>query len=57
MSGLRILVLAPESNPESHQPVRWYYQAEALARLHEVTLVFTPQTKRQCVGPGARFMR
>src|SRR5262245_10019945 len=40
MSGLRILVLAPECNPESiTNPSVGYYHAEALARLHEVTLV------------------
>lgn len=40
MSPLRILLLAPECNPESlTNPSIGYYQAEALARLHEVTLV------------------
>lgn len=40
MSGLRILLLAPECNPESlTNPSIGYYHAEALARLHKVTLV------------------
>jgi glycosyltransferase involved in cell wall biosynthesis len=39
MSALRILLIAPESNPESlTNPSIAYYHAEALARLHEVTL-------------------
>jgi hypothetical protein len=40
MSALRILILAPESNPESvTNPAVGYYHAEALARHHAVTLV------------------
>src|SRR5262245_36389819 len=40
MSGLRILLIAPEANPESlTNPSIAYYHAEALARLHEVTLL------------------
>src|SRR5262249_23323930 len=37
---LRILLLAPDCNPESiSTPLIGYAQAEALARLHKVTLV------------------
>src|SRR5271154_7202100 len=40
MSRLRILVLAPDANPESISVnLVCYLHAEALARLHEVTLV------------------
>jgi glycosyltransferase involved in cell wall biosynthesis len=40
MSRLRILVLAPDTNPESITgPLLSYRQAEALAQLHDVTLV------------------
>lgn len=40
MTSLRILLLAPECNPESvTNPSIGYFQAEALARLHDVTLV------------------
>jgi glycosyltransferase involved in cell wall biosynthesis len=40
MSRLRILVLAPDCNPDSIcGPLISYSQAEALARLHDVTLV------------------
>jgi glycosyltransferase involved in cell wall biosynthesis len=40
MSRLRILVLAPDANPEGTcGPLLSFSQAEALARLHEVTLV------------------
>jgi hypothetical protein len=39
MSRLRILVLAPDANPDSVTgPLIAYSQAQALARLHEVTL-------------------
>jgi len=39
MSRLRILVLAPDTNPESITgPLLSFRQAEALARLHDVTL-------------------
>jgi glycosyltransferase involved in cell wall biosynthesis len=40
MNSLRILLLAPETNPESiSTPLIGYLHAEALARLHKVTLV------------------
>jgi glycosyltransferase involved in cell wall biosynthesis len=40
MSRLRILLLAPDANPESITgPLLSYCQAEALARIHDVTLV------------------
>ena len=40
MNSLRVLVLAPETNPESiSTPLIGYLHGEALARLHEVTLV------------------
>src|SRR3989442_2131736 len=40
MSGLRILLLAPDCNPDSiSTPLIGYEHAEALARLHTVTLV------------------
>jgi glycosyltransferase involved in cell wall biosynthesis len=40
MSRLRILVLAPDANPEGTcGPLLSFSQAEALARLHDVTLV------------------
>ena len=40
MSRLRILVLAPDANPESISVnLVCYRHAEALAQLHEVTLV------------------
>src|SRR5579864_762580 len=40
MSRLRVLVLAPDANPESIcGPLIGYSQAQALAQLHDVTLV------------------
>jgi glycosyltransferase involved in cell wall biosynthesis len=40
MNGLRILVLAPECNPDGlTNPSIGYHQAEALAQMHAVTLV------------------
>jgi glycosyltransferase involved in cell wall biosynthesis len=40
MSGLRILLLAPDANPEGTcGPLLSFSQAEALAQLHDVTLV------------------
>jgi len=55
MSALRILLLAPESNPESlTNPSVGYYHAEALARLHKVTLVVhasNEEAVRQGGGP------
>jgi glycosyltransferase involved in cell wall biosynthesis len=57
MSGLRILVLAPEANPEGlTNPSIGYHQAEALARLHEVTLVFYA-TNEEAVRRGSAPFR
>jgi len=43
---LRILLLAPGCNPESITiPLEGYSQAEALARLHDVTLVIRPSSE------------
>jgi glycosyltransferase involved in cell wall biosynthesis len=43
MSRLRILLLAPDANPESITgPLLSFCQAEALARIHDVTLVIRP---------------
>jgi glycosyltransferase involved in cell wall biosynthesis len=43
MSRLRILVLAPDCNPEGiTNPLIGYCHAEALAQLHDVTLVTNP---------------
>src|SRR5215471_16460861 len=43
MSPLRILLLAPDANPESITgPLLSFCQAEALARLHHVTLIIRP---------------
>jgi glycosyltransferase involved in cell wall biosynthesis len=46
MARLRILLLAPGCNPESITiPLEGYCQAEALARLHDVTLVARPSSE------------
>jgi glycosyltransferase involved in cell wall biosynthesis len=46
MSRLHILVLAPDANPESITgPLLSFRQAEALARLHDVTLVIRSTTE------------
>ena len=46
MSRLRILVLAPDCNPEGITiPLEGYCQAEALAQLHDVTLVTRPSSE------------
>jgi glycosyltransferase involved in cell wall biosynthesis len=46
MARLRILLLAPGCNPESITiPLEGYCQAEALARLHDVTLVIRPSSE------------
>jgi glycosyltransferase involved in cell wall biosynthesis len=43
---LRILLLAPGSSPDgTHGPLIGYSQSEALARLHDVTLVIRPGTE------------
>jgi glycosyltransferase involved in cell wall biosynthesis len=55
MSRLRILVLAPDANPESITgPLLSFRQAEALARLHDVTLVIRSKGEdavRRAQGP------
>ncbi len=57
MSALRILVLAPESNPESvTNPSVGYYHAEALARNHAVTLVVYASNE-EAVRRGGRPLR
>ena len=56
MSALRILLLAPETNPESiTNPSVGYYHAEALARLHEVTLVIHASNERAVRRAGGPF--
>jgi glycosyltransferase involved in cell wall biosynthesis len=56
LTELRILVLAPESNPESvSNPAIGYYQAEALARIHEVTLALHAVNEAAVRRGGARF--
>src|SRR6516162_9514640 len=55
MSRLRILLLAPDANPESITgPLLSFCQAEALARIHDVTLVIRPTGEaavRRARGP------
>jgi glycosyltransferase involved in cell wall biosynthesis len=55
MNKLRILVLAPDCNPESgNTPRLGYEHAEALARLHTVTLVIRAKNEipvRRAEGP------
>src|SRR5438046_4085015 len=54
--ALRILLLAPEANPGSlTNPSIGYYQAEALARLHEVTLVVYAANEEAVRRGGAPF--
>ena len=49
MTRLRILLLAPDCNPESiANPLVGYSHAEALGQLHDVTLVTNP-TSEDCV--------
>ena len=56
MSALRILILAPESNPESvTNPAVGYYHAEALARHHAVTLVIHASNEAAVRRGGAPF--
>jgi hypothetical protein len=56
MSGLRILVLAPECNPEGlGNPSLGYYHAEALARHHAVTLVIHASNEGAVRRGGASF--
>ncbi len=56
MSALRILVLAPECNPEGlTNPSIGYYHAEALARHHAVTLVVHSENEEAIRRGGAKF--
>ena len=56
MSRLRILVLAPDANPESVSvALVCYRHAEALARLHSVTLVGRSGNEAVLRGTQARF--
>jgi glycosyltransferase involved in cell wall biosynthesis len=56
MRGLRILVLAPECNPDGlTNPSIGYYQAEALARDHQVTLVLHAENEAAVRRGGATF--
>jgi glycosyltransferase involved in cell wall biosynthesis len=56
MSTLRILVLAPECNPEGlTNPSIGYHQAEALARHHAVTLVVHSENEEAIRRGGAKF--
>ena len=56
MSGLRILLLAPECNPEGlTNPSIGYYQAQALARLHSITLVLYASNQEAVRRAGDSF--
>lgn len=56
MSGLRILLLAPECNPEGlTNPSIGYYQAQALARLHTITLVLYASNEQAVRRAGGSF--
>jgi glycosyltransferase involved in cell wall biosynthesis len=56
VNRLRILVLAPDANPESVcGPLLSYSQAEALAELHDVTLVVRPHAEEAVRRGSARF--
>jgi glycosyltransferase involved in cell wall biosynthesis len=56
VTALRILLLAPESNPESlTNPSIGYYQAEALARVHDVTLVVYASNEEAVRRAGGPF--
>jgi glycosyltransferase involved in cell wall biosynthesis len=56
MSRLRILLLAPECNPEGlTNPSIGYYQAQALARIHEVTLVIQASNEQSVRRAGGAF--
>src|SRR5260370_484529 len=53
MSRLRILLLAPDANPESITgPLLSFCQADALARIHDVTLVIGPVNGGLPFPPG-----
>jgi glycosyltransferase involved in cell wall biosynthesis len=56
MNPLRILLLAPDTNPESgNTPTIGYRHAEALARLHAVTLVVRGANEEPVRRAGAPF--
>src|SRR5438034_11461859 len=56
MSGLRILVLAPECNPEGlTNPSIGYHEGQALARIHEVTLVLHAENAGAVRRAGGSF--
>jgi len=56
MSRLRILILAPDCNPESvANPLVGYSHAEALARIHDVTLVTNPASEEPLRRAQAPF--
>src|SRR5579863_9958947 len=56
MNRLRILVLAPDANPESITgPLLSFRQAEALARLHDVTIVIRPTVEEPVRRASAPF--
>jgi glycosyltransferase involved in cell wall biosynthesis len=56
MSPLRILVLAPDCNPDSiTTPMIAYAHAEALARLHAVTLVVRAANEQSIRRAGGAF--
>lgn len=56
MSGLRILVLAPECNPEGlTNPSIGYHEGQALARIHEVTLVLHAENEGAVRRAGGSF--
>ena len=58
MNGLRILVIAPETNPESvTNPSIGYYHAEALARRHAVTLCLYASNEEAVRRAGGPFHR
>src|SRR5688572_2736069 len=53
---MRIVVLAPECNPEGlTNPSIGYYQAQALARIHDVTLVLHASNEAAVRRSGASF--
>jgi hypothetical protein len=56
VSRLRILVLAPDANPESISVnLVCYRHAEALAQLHDVTLVVQSRFEKQVRDAQAPF--
>jgi glycosyltransferase involved in cell wall biosynthesis len=56
VNGLRILVLAPECNPEGvTNPSIGFHQAQALARIHQVTLVLYASNKDAVLRGGGAF--